>query len=111
VRSEIEIGVAPPKAVVDLLAAAGLRPTFRYEKFRSSYRVASFPRLHVELDETPMGTYLELEGPPRAIDQMARKLGFAAKEYITQSYLALYLDECRRKRVPAGDFVFARRKK
>jgi adenylate cyclase class 2 len=103
--------VGQPRTVVDLLAAVGLRPTFRYEKIRSSFRIAALPRLHVELDETPIGTYLELEGPPRRIDRMARQLGFAPKDYITKSYLALYLDECRRKRVAARDFVFPRRKK
>ncbi len=43
------------------LKALGFRPGFRYEKYRTSFRL---PGLHMDLDETPVGTFLELEGTP-----------------------------------------------
>jgi hypothetical protein len=65
----------------------------------------------VELDETPIGEFLELEGPPSAIDRMAKLLGYSRSDYITKSYLALYLAQCRKKGLVAGDMLFPPRKK
>lgn len=110
VRQEIEVGVAEPEQLRLILEALGLRGWFRYEKYRTSYQLpASFrwaAGLQVELDETPIGVFVELEGPPRAIDRVASQLGYAPADYITKSYLALYLDQCRKRGVPPGDMVF-----
>jgi len=63
------------------------------------------------LDETPIGTYLELEGPGRWIDRTARQLGYRPEDYITQSYVALLVERCRRRgRVP-GNMIFRRASK
>jgi adenylate cyclase class 2 len=48
--------------------------------------------LLIELDETPVGTFVELEGPIPAIDRAAAALGFSKKDYIAKSYLQLYLE-------------------
>ncbi len=115
VRQEIEVGVADPEQLRLILEALGLRGWFRYEKYRTSYQLpASFrwaAGLQVELDETPIGVFVELEGSPRAIDRVGRQLGYAPPDYITKSYLALYLDQCRRRGVPPGDMVFPPGKK
>jgi len=55
------------------LRSLGFRPGFRYEKFRTTFRL---PGLHLDLDETPVGVFLEIEGQPKAIDRIARALGF-----------------------------------
>ncbi len=55
------------------------------------------------LDETPVGVFLELEGPPEWIDRTAGTLGFSEGDYITLSYLELH------RRVTGGetgDMVF-----
>jgi adenylate cyclase class IV len=111
VREETEFIVSDPRAVLALVGQAGMRSIFRYEKYRSSYRVPRAGRVHVEFDETPAGTFLELEGPRRAIDRMARRLGYRPEDYITVSYVALHWDDCRRRGVRAGDMVFRPRKK
>jgi len=59
------------------------------------------------LDETPVGNYVELEGAPAWIDRMARRMGFAERDYITASYARLYLDWCRKNRVKPSNMVFA----
>jgi len=46
----------------------------------------------VALDETPIGLFLELEGPEDWIDSTATRLGFAETDYITSSYSSLYQD-------------------
>ncbi len=101
VREELEVGVAEPQQLGAILEALGLRGCFRYEKFRTRYRLSRLPDLLVELDETPIGVFVELEGPPPAIDRAAKLLGYGPADYITKSYLALYLDQRRRQGVVA----------
>ena len=80
------------------LASLGLRQGFRYEKYRTSFRL---PGLHLDLDETPVGVFLEIEGRPKAIDRIASALGFSLGDYLRSSYWDLYAAECRRQgRVP-----------
>jgi adenylate cyclase class 2 len=67
--------------------ALGFRAGFRYEKFRTTFRL---PGLHMDLDETPVGTFLEIEGTPRSIDRIARALGFSPRDYIRSTYWDLY---------------------
>jgi adenylate cyclase class 2 len=67
----------------------GYRERFRYEKYRTEYARRGEPGL-VTLDETPIGNFMELEGPPRWIDATAKELGFAPSSYITLSYGRLF---------------------
>lgn len=103
IRDENEVVVADAGAMRTILEALGLRGWFRYEKFRTTFVLPGAARwaagLHLELDETPIGTFLELEGPPAGIDRAAQELGFSHKDYITKSYLLLHIESCRRKGV------------
>lgn len=110
VRWETEVELSDAGAMRAVLESLGLRVKFRYEKRRTAYRLPDEPRLLVELDETPIGAFLELEGPPRAIDRAARRLGFSAADYLRDSYLALYMADCARRGVAPGDMVFRRAK-
>ena len=110
-RKEIEIEYHPAENLETILAAIGLRSGFRYDKFRTSYRLRRFPGLHLDLDETPLGNYLELEGSPAAIDRAALLLGFSPQEYITASYWDLHVADSRGRNVTPGDLVFKNRKK
>src|SRR6185437_10803255 len=91
VREEIEYRVKNAGRIERLFARLGLRRGFRYEKYRTRYRLESFPELDLDLDETPLGTLLELEGSRRAIHGAARVLGYSEKDYIAVSYLELNL--------------------
>ena len=53
-----------------------------------------------------MGVFLELEGPGRAIDSMARALGFCKRDYITANYFVLYREYCRANGRALGDMLF-----
>jgi adenylate cyclase, class 2 len=101
VRDEREVVVADDAAMRGILEALGLRGWFRYEKYRTTFALPHTRKwatgLHLELDETPIGVYLELEGPPNAIDRAAQELGFSRSEYITKNYLLLHVENCRRK--------------
>jgi adenylate cyclase, class 2 len=87
------------------LGCLGLRSKFRYEKYRTTFRIRG---VQVDLDETPVGAFLELEGMPEAIDRAARDLGFAPKDYIRATYFDLYAAERRRKGRPVRNMVFSR---
>ncbi|MHB8638808.1 MAG: class IV adenylate cyclase [Candidatus Acidiferrales bacterium] len=106
IRQEIECRIGNADRIETLLERLGLRPWFRYEKYRTKYRLRRFPRLHLDLDETPVGTFLELEGAKRAIDATARALGYGAEDYIAASYLDLYSEDCQRRGVKPGNMMF-----
>jgi len=110
IRREIETVVSDGPAIRDLFEALGFHEAFRYEKFRTIYSASSrpargAPRLLL-LDETPIGDYLELEGPKRWIDQVARDLGYRREEYITASYASLYRQKCEELGEEPGSMVF-----
>lgn len=105
-RDEHEVGVSSYKEIKFLLNVAGFDAVFRYEKYRTEFQQSS-GRLNVVLDETPIGVFLELEGEPDAVDEVAAKLGFSESSYVTESYGSLYREECQRRGVPPKDMVFA----
>jgi len=104
-REELELEVADPAVMHAIWERLGFRPSFRYEKYRTEFRQSRGAGM-ATLDETPVGTYLELEGPPRWIDRTARQMGFGEPDYITSSYARLYLDWCREQGVKPSDMVF-----
>jgi adenylate cyclase class 2 len=101
VREEIEVEVADARILARIFEGLGMSGWFRYEKYRTTLRLpdskAWAKGLLIELDETPIGTFVELEGPAAAIDQAAEELGFSKHDYILQNYLSLYVEDCRRK--------------
>jgi adenylate cyclase class 2 len=114
VREEIEFQVGDAVAVAEILERLGMRPSFHYEKYRTTFALpATKPwatGLLIELDETPIGTFLELEGPPKAIDRAAKELGFSKEDYILTNYVSLFVEDRRRRGKKMGDMVFQKRK-
>jgi adenylate cyclase class 2 len=102
-RLEREVVLEEPTQFVRVIKTLGLRPSFVYEKFRSRFEL---PELHLDLDETPVGIFLELEGSPLAIDRAARTLGFEPRDYIRGTYWDVYAADCRRRGRPLKNMVF-----
>jgi adenylate cyclase, class 2 len=89
------------------LGVLGLRVGFRYEKYRTTFAVRGKSKeLHVTLDETPVGNFLELEGTPRLIDQVARALNFGPEDYVRSTYFEIYAMQQRRRGRPVRNMVF-----
>jgi adenylate cyclase, class 2 len=109
VREEIQYRIKNAPRFEKVLRGIGMRPWFRYEKYRTKYRIDD-SGLTIDLDETPIGTFLELEGPKRSIDRVAKALGYSRRDYITDSYLALFRAECSRKGLKAVNMLFRREK-
>jgi len=95
-REEIEFDVSDDRATAFVLERLGYRVAFRYEKYRTKFRAEGEPGI-VTIDETPMGLFLELEGPPEWVDTTAGRLNHSPSEYLTQSYAKLY-EEYRQAR-------------
>jgi len=110
VREELEVGTTNLAATLEILARLGYGPTFRYDKYRTVF-ARERERGQAMLDETPIGPFLELEGPAVWIDRMAKRLGFAEKEYLTASYGALWKAHLATSGKPFSDFIFPPRRK
>jgi adenylate cyclase class 2 len=102
-RLERERKIRNPRRWNAILRGLGLRPGFRYEKYRSTFRL---PGLHLDLDETPAGVFLELEGSPSAIDRAAKALGYAPHDFVRATYWDIYAADCRRRGCTPRNMVF-----
>jgi adenylate cyclase class 2 len=107
VREEIETRVEKADAMARVLHELELQPVFRYEKYRTEFTRDGHGVL--TLDETPIGTFLEIEGATRWIDRTARQLGFSPADYITASYGVLYLKYCAEMGIQPSNMVFTRK--
>lgn len=87
-RQELELTVSDFAVARALLEALGYQVVWVYEKYRQVYalEVAS-----VALDETPLGYFVEIEGPDSASIQAAAKcLNLNWEARILESYAALF---------------------
>jgi adenylate cyclase, class 2 len=82
-RIETETEIADGRALEAIFLSLGLVAAFRYEKWRTEWADGQG---HCVVDETPIGVYAELEGPPEWIDCSAERLGIRRADYITLSY-------------------------
>jgi adenylate cyclase class 2 len=103
VRVELETRVENGEQMDAVLRALGFAPTFRYEKYRAEWSDGTGKAV---IDETPIGRFGELEGPPRWIDRTARALGIARGDYITQTYADLFLEWKSAHRRAAKEMTF-----
>jgi adenylate cyclase class 2 len=107
-REEHEFHADNLEACLAVFAGIGYLPSFRYDKYRTEFEREGEPG-HATLDETPIGVFMELEGPAAWIDETATRLGFHSNDYITASYISLYLAWCQEMEVKPGHMVFPAR--
>ncbi len=88
VRIETETTVDDGTALAEIFTRIGYGPMFRYDKFRTEW---SQGRAHLVIDETPIGTFAELEGPIDWIDKTIAALGIDPAVCSTESYGRLFL--------------------
>jgi len=114
VRDEIEVEVAESANLARIFEGLGMSGWFRYEKYRTTFRLPASKAwgkgLLIELDETPIGTFVELEGPAEAIDRAAEELGYSKRDYVLKNYLRLYMEDCRRRGEEPRHMLFPKRK-
>jgi adenylate cyclase class 2 len=103
-RIEIETRVENGENMEAILRALQFEPCFRYEKFRAEWQGGEGK---VVIDETPIGIFGEIEGPPEWIDSVARDLQIDRKDYITDTYAGLFFDWKRKTGSNAQEMTFA----
>jgi adenylate cyclase class 2 len=102
-RVELETAVDDGKQMDLILRALGYSPSFRYEKFRAEWTDGQG---QVVVDETPIGNFCEIEGPPRWIDATAKKLGVVPTDYITMNYAGLFAEWKEQIKSKATEMTF-----
>lgn len=110
IREELESSAGDGAALVVILERLGLKVWFRYQKYRQEFRV-SFGRgrrneVLIALDETPIGTFAEFEGPETGIRKIARSMGFRQSQYLRDSYAALYVQYCQEHQMAVRQMTF-----
>ena len=89
VREERETAVLDAPAMRTILERTGFAAWFVYEKYREEYMAGD---VIVAIDETPVGTWMELEGSEAGIHDVARALGRSPQDFILASYRSLFLE-------------------
>jgi adenylate cyclase class 2 len=97
-REERETVVGAPEEVRAILRNLGYRPLFRYQKYRETW---THRGQEIEVDELPIGSFVEIEGDAEGIHAVARELGFSPSDYVNESYVGLYFESGGQ-----GDMVF-----
>lgn len=103
-REEHETVVSDGDVLTRVLESLGLHVWFRYQKFREEFAAEDAT---IALDETPIGTFVEIEGGERAIEYMARALGRVESDYVLDSYRGLFLQRRERLGLTGADMMFA----
>jgi adenylate cyclase class 2 len=86
-RRESETFLGDGRAMESILEHLGLEVRFRYDKYRASFRLGD---AEVSCDETPIGVFLEIEGTPDGIAEIAGRLSLDMREAMSLSYPRLY---------------------
>jgi adenylate cyclase class 2 len=102
-RREIEFDASSNEAAVELLNALGYAPWMRYEKIREHWTLGE---VHVDLDHTPMGDFVEIEGPPDRLETTARRLGLEPDDAVAGSYISLWTEHRKRQPGLGRDMIF-----
>ena len=103
VREEFETAVADGDVLQRIFDRLGLRPWFRYEKYREEFAADG---VVIAVDETPVGTFVEIEGTSDGITQMAAAMGKSPGDFILDSYCGLFMKTREALGFKGHDMVF-----
>ena len=103
VREELETTVGDGTLLLRLFERLGFHVWFRYQKYREEFRRGD---LVIAVDESPIGTFVELEGSEEDILAMARTLERPASDFVLDSYLALFRKHCAAQGSAATHMLF-----
>jgi adenylate cyclase, class 2 len=102
-REELETKLEDGATMLEVLKRIGMRVFFQYQKYRQEFELDG---VHVAVDETPVGNYLEFEGSEEGIRNLAARMDIGESQFLRFSYYSLYLDYCRSKGETPGLMIF-----
>ena len=103
-REELETVVGDGTLLLRVLEELGFRIWFRYQKYREEFALDD---VIIAIDETPVGTYVEIEGGERGIAATAEALGRRPADYVLESYRGLFVRHCQERGLPISHMVFS----
>ena len=103
VRDEYETVIGDGEVLQHVFEELGLHVWFRYEKWREEYAAED---VTIAVDETPVGTFVEIEGGEQGILTMTEALGRSASDFILDSYRGLFVQHKERFGFNSTDMVF-----
>jgi adenylate cyclase, class 2 len=104
VREELETIVGDGPLLLRVFEELGFRTWFRYQKYREEFALDD---VIIAVDETPVGTFVEIEGGERGIEATAEALGRRACDYVLDSYRGLFVQHCHERGLPVTNMLFA----
>jgi adenylate cyclase class 2 len=103
-REELETVISDGSVLLRVLEELGLHVWFRYEKYREEYSAA---QVIIALDETPLGTFVEIEGGEHGILTMTEALGRTPADFVLDSYRGLFIQYRHELGFTGNDMLFA----
>ena len=88
IRDEYETVIGDGQVLQHVFEELGMHVWFRYEKYREEYAAED---VTIAVDETPVGTFVEIEGGELGILNMTEALGRSPADFILDSYRGLFL--------------------
>ncbi len=104
-REELETVVEDGEVIRELLSRLGFTVWFRYQKYREEFDGED---VVVAIDETPIGTWVEIEGAEAGINRTAASLGRGSADYIVASYYGLFVQDRTNRGGHGEHMVFER---
>jgi adenylate cyclase class 2 len=102
-REESETMVGDGEVLLHVFEQLGFHVWFRYQKYREEF---CYEDVIVAIDETPVGTFVEIEGGEHGIMQMADALGRTPSDYLLDSYRGLFLKYRDERGLALSDMTF-----
>ena len=102
-REEHETLVADGLIMLLVLEELGFHVWFRYQKYREEFAHGD---VVVAVDETPVGTFVEIEGSEQGIFDAAQALSRTPADYVLDSYRGLFVQHCHEHGLPPCDMLF-----
>jgi adenylate cyclase class 2 len=96
--------VSDGQVLLAVFEELGLHVWFRYEKYREEF---SAEEVTIALDETPLGTFVEIEGGEHGILAMTEALGRAPADFVLDSYRSLFVKHREEYGLTGSDMLFA----
>lgn len=103
VREEHETVVSDGQVLLRVFEALGLHVWFRYEKYREEYAAED---VTIAVDETPIGTFVEIEGGEQGILTMTESIGRSPADFILDSYRGLFIRRRDEHGFTGSDMLF-----
>lgn len=102
-RQELETEVKDPELLADIFADLGFTKRFIMEKYRIDYE---YKDTKISLDELPFGMFVEIEGEPENIKDVAKELNLDLSNKIIVTYWDLFEDYKRKMNQKGENIVF-----